>query len=121
MPQLLLDFLCGFSTDVACPTSTVRWSTISDIGASRDEPDSSIRFNSGAAWSSLNRHAITRSSALGRHPSIVRRFARPNLPDRSYNSFISGVATAVITTIDSASVEPSSSAPPSPSSCPPSC
>ena len=43
----------GLSTEAARPTSSVRWSTMSETGLSREAPaDASSRSISGAAWSS---------------------------------------------------------------------
>ena len=61
----LMLFRWGFRTEAARPTSSVRWSTMSDMGESREEPDTSSRSISGATWSSL-RQVSTRRSTLSR-------------------------------------------------------
>jgi hypothetical protein len=45
----LVLFWWGFSMDVAQPTSSMRWSMMSDMGESHDDPVASIRSISDAS------------------------------------------------------------------------
>uniref|UniRef100_A0A0A9A9I6 Uncharacterized protein n=1 Tax=Arundo donax TaxID=35708 RepID=A0A0A9A9I6_ARUDO len=95
----------GLRTEAARPTSSMRWSTMSDMGASREEPDASSRSISGAAWSSLYRHATTRRSEPKLLASMVRRLALANRPEGSYSNLMRGVEMAVMRTMEKVSTE----------------